>query len=376
MTTQRLSLVCAAMVAASVLGTGADAQQRPQPRPQSHPMSINEWLQAERNNANMQRAREEYERARYGTATPQRQPVQPQYQQPQYRPPQPTYQQPYYPEQAQTSPQAAPQTPVQPQPLSPDQPPQYQQPQQWQQPNQPQTYPAQPGGQIPQQPNRQNTYQAPPNALEKIDKEYKNSSPGFGGGTGYYVSVNLGWPFVGSSTYDFGSAEVDAEASMLSFNVSSALGYKLGNGLSLELAGAYHLATYDEITATAAGTGFSISNDSVDGTSAVAALLANAKFEMPLSNNVAPYVIGGIGPAIHFINSVKGSGGTASIDDSALTMAYQFGTGVMIPISNRTSLDVGYRYFGTMDTEMEFSGLEFDADFSSHSLMIGFTQQL
>lgn len=327
-------ITCAVLVAAA---SGVSAQQRP--------LSINDWLQAERANANMQRAVEQYERARFGTVTP----------------PQPQYQQ-----QAQT-PSPAPQQPVQQQPIQQPQPlfpaPQSPAPQ------------AAPGGQLPQGPTGQNTYQVPPDALEKIDREYGKGSPALASAaSGYYVAAHVGWPFVGSSEYDFSGAAIDADMSMLSLHASGALGYELANGLSLELAGTYQFSTVDELTASASGIG--ISNDDVDGSVSIFAMLANAKYELPIGQNFTPYILGGLGPGMHFINDVHGAGATSSIDDSAFVLAYQFGVGLMFPMNGRTSFDVGYRYFGTTDAEMEFDGNDFDADFSNHTLMIGVTHQL
>ncbi|MGJ3261158.1 MAG: outer membrane protein [Rhodospirillales bacterium] len=356
----RLTGICIGLAVATLAASAATAQQRP--------MSINEWLQAERGNANMERAVREYERARFGTAS--QQPQQP-----------PAYQQPYYPPQQAQTPQAAPAQPVQPQPLIPNQPQQYQQPvypqQQYQQPPQPYPYQAQPNGGLPQHSNQPNTYQAPPNALEKIDKEYKNRSVGYSStATGYYVSAHLGWSFVGGSTYDFGAVEVDADMSMLSFQASSALGYKLGNGLSLEFAGTYQRSTVDELTLEIPIAGLSESTDDVNGSVSILAMMANAKYELPFGQNISPYVLGGIGPGMHFINDVQETGDSVSIDDSGLVFAYQFGAGVMVPLNSRTSLDIGYRYFGTTGADMEVSGVEFEADFSNHSLMLGLTHQL
>ncbi len=373
----RITALCLGLAATAVLAGTASAQQRP--------MSINQWLQAERNNANMERAIREYERARFGTAS--QQPQQPHRSQPQYRAPQPAYQQPYSPPQQAQTPQAAPQQPVQPQPLTPNpqqpQPYQGQQPvypqqqQQYQQPPQPYPYQAQPNGGLPQHSNQPNTYQAPPDALEKIDKEYKNRSVGYSStATGYYVSAHLGWSFVGGSTYDFGAVEVDADMSMLSFQASSALGYKLGNGLSLEFAGTYQRSAVDELTLEIPIAGLSASTDDVNGSVSILAMMANAKYELPLGQNISPYVLGGIGPGMHFINDVQETGDSVSIDDSGLVFAYQFGAGVMVPLNSRTSLDIGYRYFGTTGADMEVSGVEFEADFSNHSLMLGLTHQL
>lgn len=356
MITHRFQLACAVAMTGVLLNLGAHAQQRPPLRP----MSISEWLQAESNNANMQRAREEYERARFGTASPQ----------PQYQQPQPTYQQPYYPEQAQipqSAPQAAPQTPVQPQPLSPGQAPAYQQPQyqqqyqpqyqpQYQQP-QPYPYQAQPGGQLPQQPSQPNTYQAPPNAVSKIERDMQEITPASSTDRGYYIAGHLGWSVAADAKFESATNSTEPATSLFAFQGEGAYGYKFANGISFELAGNYNYAEFDD----------------TDGYASVFGVMPNAKVEFDIGHAVQPYVTGGLGFGL--LNAEDPSA-TVTGSDSGLVLAYQLGFGAMYPVNLQTSLDFGYRYFGTSEADLDLNGTDYTADYGSHTLMLGLRHQL
>lgn len=359
----RITTAGVLIAAATVAGAPAEAQQRPQTRP----MSINEWLQAERNNANMQRAVEEYERARYGTATPQQAyRPQPAYQPPSYgQPPQPTYRT-YAPEQAQAptgAPQAAPAQPVAPQPLTPNEPPGYHQPRYPQQQVQPQSppypYQAQPGGQLPQYSNQQNTYQVPPNALEKIDKEYRGNGASTGAmDSGFFIGGNIGWsPYV-VTTFTTGSTTSEPEMSLLAYQVSGNVGYKMDNGVSFDLAALYNYADID----------------SRDGYTSVLAVIPSAKYEFDVNTRLKPYITGGIGPGILTAEDITSSYPDNS--DSGFIMAAQIGAGLMMPLSDKTSLDFGYKILGTSDAELDLNGRAFTGSFVSHSLLFGFRHQL
>ena len=366
----RITTAGVLIAVATVAGAPAEAQQRPHPRP----MSINEWLQAERNNANMQRAVEEYERARYGTATPQ-QAYRPQaaYQPPSYgQPPQPAYRT-YAPEQAQAptgAPQAAPAQPVAPQPLTSNEPPGYQQPQypqqQYRQPQysqqqyqQPQPYPyqAQAGGQIPQQPNQPDTYQVPPNAVSKIERDMQEITPTSSTDRGYYVAGHLGWSTAADAKFESATSSVEPATSLFAFQAEGAMGYKFANGISFELAGNYNYAEFDD----------------TDGYASVFAVMPNAKVEFDIGQPVHPYVTGGVGFGI--LNAEDPSA-TVTGSDSGLALAYQLGFGAMYPINLQTSLDFGYRYFGTSEADLDLNGTAYTADYGSHTLMLGLRHQL
>lgn len=297
---------------------------------QQRPLSISDWLKAEQNNANMQRAVEEYERAQFNSVPQQQQ----------------RYQQPASPQRQQQAQTPSPQAP-----------------RQWTTPGnqQPQPDPL-PGGELPQRGAEQNTYQVPDNALDTIDKQYSETNQqNSSASSGYYVSANIGWPIVPDQDVESGSTEGTADYSFLALHTSGAAGKKFRNGLNIEILGSFQIAQDDERVS--------------DGYISVASLLANAKMEFPINQPFTPYASAGIGPALLALD-LESSTSSSTVDDSAFVFAYQLGFGALYPLSDRTSMDFGYRYFGTTDADISSSGGTFSTTYSSHSLMVGIKHQL
>lgn len=341
----RITVSSALAAAVCMTGALAHAQQRP--------LSINDWLQAERGNANMQRAVEQYERARFGTAAP----AQPQYTQPQY-------QQPVYPQQAQ-APAAAPQQPVQQQPIQ-NQPampqPAQSQPQPLYPNQQPYANQAQPGGQLPQGQAGQNTYQVPPNALEKIDRGVQQSTPIHTTERGFYAGGSLGWSTTVSTAFEAtnGGAITEPEMSLLAFRAEGFAGYKYASGISFEMSGSYNYADFD----------------TSDGYTSVFSFMPVAKKEFDLGQKFMPYVSGGLGLGILTVDELTQSTTTSDLSDSGLVVTYQLGAGVMFPLDDRSAVDFGYRYFGTTDADLTLGGAEYTGEFSSHTWSVGYNTKL
>lgn len=324
MITNRLTLACGALIAGVLLQTDADAQQRP--------LSINAWLQAERANANMQRAVEQYERARFGSATAP---------QPQYRQPQQAYSQQAYSQQAQ-APQAAPQQPVQPPAQQPT--------------------PLHPDAQPPQPQSGQNTNQVPPDALEKIDKTYgKNATAvAFTPSTGYFVAGSIGWSPVADTTLETGATASEPGSSFFAFQGTGAVGYKPANGISYDVAASYNYADFDDI----------------DGYTSVFGVMPNARMEFDMGQKFMPYVTGGLGLGILSVEDFTDSTITTAVSDSGFVVAYQLGAGVMYPVAHGTALDFGYKFLGTTEADLKLDGTEYTADFASHTFLFGVRHQL
>lgn len=85
----------------------------------------------------------------------------------------------------------------------------------------------------------------------------------------------------------------------------------------------------------------------------------------------APYVGVGIGAArieasdLKEIGQLVGSG-------SSVVFAYQLGTGLDFSLTDRLSLDLGYRFFGSVRPEFkESDGQKFKMDYYSHSAVVG-----
>lgn len=294
---------------------------------QQRPISVSDWLKAERNNANMQRAVEEYERAQFNSAPPQQQ---------------------RYPQPAQRAQAQAPNA---------------QAPRQWTPPADQQAQVTPPaGGELPQRENEQNTYKVPDDALEKIDKQFGGPGNDAGGqSSGFYVAANIGIPFVDDQEAVENGLEGSLSYSLLAVHAAGAAGYKVSDWLSLEMLGSYQYAE-DEVAAS-------------NGDISVTALLANARLEIGGSERYVPYLSAGLGTARLALDLTSVST-SANFNDSDFVMAYQIGMGAIFPLDDRTSVDFAYKFFGTTDADMESGGTTISTGFSSHTFMLGLKHML
>ena len=112
---------------------------------------------------------------------------------------------------------------------------------------------------------------------------------------------------------------------------------------------------------------------SVNGGGSVTAdsLLVNCFGTSGDAGRFSPYIGLGAGVA-----RVEASGLTVSGQPmgsgSSLVFAYQVGAGFDVALSDRLSLDVGYRFFGTVRPQFtEVNGRPFTMDYYSHSAVVG-----
>jgi len=102
-------------------------------------------------------------------------------------------------------------------------------------------------------------------------------------------------------------------------------------------------------------------------------LMANAWYDFDLGLPITPYVGGGMGLAM-----VKVSGmldGNTLFEKNDNVFAWQIGAGASMPITDSTKLFVDYRYFAADDAHLKlepgFNGGSIQADFNSHSILVG-----
>lgn len=102
-------------------------------------------------------------------------------------------------------------------------------------------------------------------------------------------------------------------------------------------------------------------------------LLANAWYDFDLGLPITPYVGGGLGMAM-----VKISGdldGARLYEKNDTVFAWQVGAGASLPISDTMKLFADYRYFSASDAHLKlepgYHGGNIDADFNSHTVMLG-----
>lgn len=196
--------------------------------------------------------------------------------------------------------------------------------------------------------------------------------------SGVYIAGHVGNAFVMDSDYEADAATLTALMEPLGLYASGAVGMDIGGGLSLEAALAYQSADVDEVSLTRLGsfTGLNVTESDVEGSMSALSLMANGRLEFAQESRVRPYLTGGLGLARVAIDDLKDDGGTILPDDSDFVFAYQAGTGVMLPLSNSTSVDLGYRYFATTDADLSDQGAPYTAGFESHVILIGMKHRL
>ena len=82
------------------------------------------------------------------------------------------------------------------------------------------------------------------------------------------------------------------------------------------------------------------------------------------------------GTAYHNITDTELRNSSSNLDGDDFVMAYQFGSGALFPLNDKTSVDIGYRFFGTSDADISSNNGNFTAGYSSHIWKIGITHQL
>jgi OOP family OmpA-OmpF porin len=149
-----------------------------------------------------------------------------------------------------------------------------------------------------------------------------------------YVQFNLGSGIAGSADIDatFGttraSDDVDLKAGLFA---SVAAGHSFGNGLALEVEGLYAGNDVDDDDTAA------LFGANADASVHTWGAMANAKYEFATGTRVRPYVGAGVGYGSVKID-IDGD------DDSQGGFMWQAKAGLAIPVNDRLTWDVGYRY--------------------------------
>lgn len=108
-----------------------------------------------------------------------------------------------------------------------------------------------------------------------------------------------------------------------------------------------------------------------DGDVTVFSAMVNTFGEMRELAPFYPYLGGGIGVAQLSLNDVTVSGQPFA-DESATVFAWQLGGGVGIRLNPHLVLDLGYRFFSAQDPSFtDAAGVKFDAEYDSHTVLLG-----
>jgi len=182
------------------------------------------------------------------------------------------------------------------------------------------------------------------------------------GAEGFYVGGNIGFAKADDSELTDSTVPgitVDTEFdSGLSFG--AALGYDFNN-FRVEGEISYQQNDIDNIGAE--GVYFDATGDAV-----ALSFLINGYYDFINSSAFTPYVSAGLGVAqIEFNNLNISRLGFSGSSDEDTVFAYQIGAGVGYAITEKVTIDLKYRYFGTADSEYDTT----EAEFASHNVLIG-----
>lgn len=162
------------------------------------------------------------------------------------------------------------------------------------------------------------------------------------------------------------------------YHIGGGLGYTLDTGIRLELEMLYHNNNVDSLAVrndggvgTALGVGsLSGLNLKADGDVSVFAGMVNAFFDINTGTAWTPYIGGGIG--IASVSADISSSGVKLVDDSDTVFAWQAAVGLSYPLSPKTSIGAGYRYFGTGDPDLRTTnGARFESEYDAHLIEAG-----
>jgi len=151
------------------------------------------------------------------------------------------------------------------------------------------------------------------------------------------------------------SSELETDAG---FRFGGVIGYKWAFGLRGEGEISYVQNNNDQLDGIP-----------VDGDISGFAFMANAWYDIDTGTNWIPYLGGGVGVAR--VSADVSFAGIEIADDSDTVFAWQIGGGVGYEVSPGIVVSADYRYLATTDPEFEDAlGAKFDAEYSSHNIMI------
>jgi opacity protein-like surface antigen len=196
------------------------------------------------------------------------------------------------------------------------------------------------------------------------------------GRPGPYVTGFLGTSFARDTTISgFDSFTSTAYSDRTSFDPGIYLGgsggYDFGF-MRLEGELAYRHAQLDTVT-DSLGNRFR----NVDGNLGAFSTMFNVYFDLHNSSRITPYLGGGLGFASLYLSettAINSSGNKIILYDASndTVFATQVGAGMDIAINNRSSIDVGYRYFITDKARLNGDFTSSDLRFESHNMLVGF----
>ena len=179
---------------------------------------------------------------------------------------------------------------------------------------------------------------------------------------GLYVSGNIG--FATASDSDLTDSTVPGVTVNTEFDTGLAFGAALGydfNRFRVEGEISYQTNDVDKIGAQ--GVFFDATGDAT-----ALSFLINGYYDFVNSSAFTPYISAGLGFAQVKFNNLNISGlGFSGSNDEDTVFAYQIGIGVGYAVTEKVTIDVKYRYFGTEDSEYDTT----EAEFASNNFLFG-----
>lgn len=189
---------------------------------------------------------------------------------------------------------------------------------------------------------------------------------------GWYARADLGYGFsgaletpreIGIAPNFGGDGDFDG-----GWTASVASGRAFASGLRVEGELAYRAADVESSVGIAPG-----------AEASAISLLANMVYDFNRGGQFQPYVGAGVGVTQvdgRSFNNASLPSDLVGFDDTDTNFAYQVLAGVGVGLSERVTLDVGYRYFAAPDLEFSGRGLlgvtrDFEADYEHHAATIG-----
>lgn len=181
---------------------------------------------------------------------------------------------------------------------------------------------------------------------------YSNSSFSY---EGWYLNLSIQSDFREDSGATINGSSIGDISHDTGYGFGSALGYSFFEN-QIRIEGEVSYRTADVGNTTSNGT--MTNSGEID----VYALMTNILYDVYNSSNFIPYIGAGLG-----------FGFIADDNDDDTQLAYQFLIGTNYAIADGQMLNIGYRYFGMADPEIELAtNNTLNFDFSSHLVEVGY----
>ncbi len=177
-----------------------------------------------------------------------------------------------------------------------------------------------------------------------------------------------------TDTFTGGSATAEIEFDK-GLGVTGAVGHSWDN-FRLEGELSYRKNDLDAVdvkTLTVAGVLFTaLGTAELEGDTSSFGFMANGWYDFDTGTKWVPFLGAGLGVASINIDAESVAGVTVVYDESDTVFAYQVGAGIGYKVTPTTTINLAYRFFGTSDPEFDDGVDKIEAEYSSHSILIGF----